>query len=90
MGLFRVLLEAKQDPTRSSEVTSDQLAVATGSEKVLICEFLCPYFKLYCILSQDVSTPHALNDVLGTVQNHNPGDLHCEFQNHCIWFTDWK
>lgn len=90
MGLFRVLLEAQQDPTRSSEVTADQLAVVAGSEKVLVCEFLCPSIKFYCILIQDGSTAHALNDVLGTVQNHNPGDLHGKFRNHCIWFADWE
>lgn len=39
MGLFPVLLETQQNPDRSSEVTADQLAAATGSAKVLVGGF---------------------------------------------------
>lgn len=38
MGLFPVLLEAQDNQARSSEVTADQLAAATGSGKVLVGE----------------------------------------------------
>lgn len=55
MGLFRVLFEAQQKSPKGSEVTADQLAVATGSEKGLVGEFFFPKFHgVMCILIEEI------------------------------------